>query len=121
MTEQNDVYDEFSNFMALLKKAKLFENITNNIDSAIEKPIKVENKNKTEENFIKKLKCSICKVKINSVDAIISSCKCNKNHCLKHRLPESHKCDKIQEKCEEEKKNLEKNLIKVVGSKLSTI
>ena len=59
MTKQKDVYDEFSNFMAFFNKAKLYENITNNIDLAIENPKKVEDKNKTEEKVTKKLKCSI--------------------------------------------------------------
>ena len=37
--------------------------------------------------------CPICNYRIKPVETIIGHCKnCNKIYCIKHRLPESHKC-----------------------------
>jgi hypothetical protein len=60
-------------------------------------------------------KCGVCKVKINIVDELISTCKCKKLHCLTHRMPESHNCEKIKEIGEEQRKNLESGLVKLSG------
>jgi len=121
MAEQTNIYNEFSNFMSLFNKTNLIENIkkTNSIETAT-----IIETTKVEEPINKKPtrpKCAICKVKINPVDAIISSCKCNKNYCLKHRMPEMHFCHKINEIADEQKKDLEIKLVKVTASKLSTI
>jgi|SaaInlV_150m_DNA_4_1039716.scaffolds.fasta_scaffold126632_1 predicted nucleic acid binding AN1-type Zn finger protein len=34
-----------------------------------------------------------CKKRIRPVDTLIASCKCGKQFCSVHRLPESHNCD----------------------------
>ena len=41
-----------------------------------------------------RIRCCVkgCKRKINSVDEIISTCRCGKTFCSKHRLPEMHNC-----------------------------
>ena len=122
MTEQTDIYNEFSNFMALLNKNSVVDDITKKTKINHEITcIENDKSNVSTKKTTNKLKCSICKVKINAVDAIISSCKCNKNHCLKHRMPETHNCHKIMEKSNEQKKDLEAGLIKLSACKLNTI
>jgi len=121
MAEQTNIYNEFSNFMTFFNKTNLVEDLkkTNSTETTT-----IIETTKVEETTNKKSirpKCFICKVKINAVDAIISSCKCNKNYCLKHRMPEMHFCDKMNEKADEQKKDLEIKLVKVTASKLSTI
>lgn len=121
MAEQTNIYSEFSNFMTFFNKTNSVEGLKNINSSEIATIIETA---KVEETINKKQtrsKCGICKVKINAVDAIISSCKCNKNYCKKHRMPEMHFCDKINEKTDEQKKDLEIKLVKVTASKLSTI
>lgn len=39
------------------------------------------------------MKCSICK----KLSVIMFTCKCEKNVCLKHRMPEDHKCCVVNE------------------------
>jgi hypothetical protein len=65
----------------------------------------------------KKLRCGVCKFKISSVDEIIATCKCNKSHCLKHRMPEAHNCEKIEDIGKEQRKNLEQKLVKLGENK----
>lgn len=126
--DNQQIFNDFTDFMNLLKIDSLNESEINNgmiindnkqnsTDITLDKP---ENANKNTQTT-KKSKCSICKVKINAVDAIISTCKCEKNYCLKHRMPESHNCDKIEEIREIQKKNLKTNLIKVESCKVSLI
>lgn len=119
-----NIFDDFTDFMAFFDKIKIQENIENNNDK--ETTIKVSNidtikSNDEQKTKNTKLKCNFCKVKINLVDTLISTCKCNNNYCKKHRMPELHKCENLQEKCINERKNLENNLIKICPSKLNTI
>lgn len=99
--ENQQIHNEFSKFMETFKQ-----------DDVIKK---------VDENINKKLKCAICKYKINAVDALIANCKCGKKHCLKHRMPESHNCDKISEMSERQRKKLGSDLIKVEASKITLI
>ena len=39
------------------------------------------------------LRCEVCKKKC----IIHFKCKCSKVHCIKHQLPENHKCDHKEE------------------------
>jgi len=61
----------------------------------------------------KKLKCKMCKKKINLLDELISKCKCGHKYCSKHRMQELHKCTKLDEICIEQRKNLQEQLIKL--------
>ena len=45
------------------------------------------------------MKCEHCKKKC----VVLVTCKCEKNYCLKHRLPETHLCTYIFDKVELEK------------------
>tara|TARA_B100000902_G_scaffold324657_1_gene318916 strand:+ start:70 stop:333 length:264 start_codon:yes stop_codon:yes gene_type:complete len=50
---------------------------------------------KTQENKKKsKPKCNYkdCKKKLTIVEINMGLCRCNKNFCIKHRLPEKHSC-----------------------------
>lgn len=123
----NQQYNEFTNFMNTLKNNITFEkkDITNNEKDKITTKITLKHTEKTDKenaiNIQKKLKCTLCKVKINAVDVIISSCKCEKKYCLKHRMPESHKCEKLENIKEIQKNNLGKNLIKIDSCKLERL
>jgi hypothetical protein len=112
------IFNDFTNFMNLFKNDDLNNNIKIIEDNGKHE---LESADKNVHKQVKKLRCSICKVKINAVDAIISSCKCDKNHCLKHRMPESHNCSKLNEISEAQKKNLKASLIKVDSCKVSLI
>jgi hypothetical protein len=69
-------------------------------------------KNPVEEtNTKKKMCCDICKKKISLVDDLISTCKCGRKHCPKHRMPESHNCDKMKEIIAEKIKFLEEKIL----------
>lgn len=74
-------------------------------------------KNDNNDDIINKkgkiMRCNICKIKIKATDEIISKCKCNKSHCLKHRLPEKHECEKIDDIITEQKNILKNNLVKL--------
>lgn len=121
MAEQTNIYNEFTNFMTMFNKSNLAEDLINNNSKELKTTIETI---KTPKNILKvanKSKCKICKIKINAANAIISSCKCNGSYCLKHRMPEMHNCDKINEKVNEQKKDLETKLVKVTSCKLSTI
>lgn len=121
MADQKSIYDDFSDFMKFFNKINLvedFKNIDSSETAIIIEPIKLE---ESISNKSSRPKCGICKVKINAVDIIISSCKCNGKYCVKHRMPELHNCEKITEIAKEQKKDLENKLVKVTGCKLSTI
>ena len=123
-------FNELNNFMNQLNENNLFDiNCISNIkilsDSANNKPldeiikhsdakIKISS-NKLSSKNNKRPKCGICKVKINVVDELISTCKCNKLHCLKHRMPETHNCEKMKAIGEEQRNILESSLIKLGG------
>jgi len=58
------------------------------------------------------MRCSLenCKLKISSITTI--SCNlCSKKFCLKHRLPEDHICHQLPQKCINDKKILENELL----------
>ena len=133
MSDSNNIYNEFTNFMTLFKNNNSFDTKRNSnikilpeINDGISLNNTIENSKNTinqDSNKLlskKKPKCTICKVKINAVDAIISTCKCNKLHCLKHRMPEEHNCEKIEEIGNEQRKNLAASLIKL-NPKLDTL
>jgi predicted nucleic acid binding AN1-type Zn finger protein len=63
----------------------------------------------------------ICKMK---VIKLVGFCKyCEKNFCNKHRLPESHKCEKLEIMKNNQRSNLEMRLNneKMIGSKIEKI
>jgi len=108
MSDSNNIYNEFTNFMTLFNNNNSFDAKRNSnikilpeINEGITPSETIEgSKNKINQDSNKLLskkkpKCTICKVKINAVDVLISTCKCNKLHCLKHRMPEEHDCEKI--------------------------
>jgi hypothetical protein len=115
-----NIFDDFSDFMAFFDKTKIQEdiNIKNKINTPKIEDTQIDKEQNTKNN---KLKCNFCKARINLLDTLISTCKCNYNYCKKHRMPELHKCEFLQDKCLDEKKNLENNLIKLCPSKLNTI
>jgi len=66
-------------------------------------------------------KCNMCNIKISILDEIISECKCNKFHCIKHRLPELHNCLAINKYKSDGKEQLAKSLVKVGADKIIKI
>jgi hypothetical protein len=58
-------------------------------------------------------KCKECNRKITPAQVAMSSCKCGYIHCLEHRLPEFHSCEKMNEIKQDNKKDLAKTLVKV--------
>ena len=66
-------------------------------------------------------KCEICNSKINTLDALVATCKCEKKHCIKHRMPESHNCTKLSAIATEQKDRLKNSLIKVSCEKILMI
>ena len=65
----------------------------------------------------KKPRCAHCKAKIKGM---VNTCECDKKQlCLKCRLPENHECD--YDFHTEQKKRLEKTLIKVENEKIIAI
>ena len=94
-----EINDEIYEILKMFD-ANTFENIIpiqrSNIQ--IEELQEESKKNSIEEkNTKKKMCCDICKKKISLVDDLISTCKCGRKHCPKHRMPETHNCDKIQD------------------------
>jgi predicted nucleic acid binding AN1-type Zn finger protein len=120
--DNNDIFNQFTNFMNLFNDNQLETKYKDNNKDFIHS-ISNTDKNKIEDDkkqddiinktASKKLKCCMCKVKISIVDSLISTCKCNQNYCAKHRMPENHKCEKLDEICKEKKKDLETSLIKI--------
>ena len=121
----NNIFNDFSNLMNWINNndnlfnskntnikniSPLDNNISNNSVETINEHAKDLTSDKKNN---KKLRCEICKAKINLVDEIISTCKCNKNHCLKHRMPEIHNCEKIQDIGNEQRLNLKEKLVKL--------
>lgn len=126
MSDSNNIFNDFTNFMNLLNKSDLFDTKTksnikiisengcssNNIIGESEN--KLINNDQTSNILLKKKsKCGICKVKISAVDELIATCKCEKTHCLKHRMPEAHSCEKIKAIGEEQQNNLKASLVRL--------
>ncbi len=65
---------------------------------------------------IKKKRCFHCNKKIG---LIVNTCKCEKEFCIKCRLPEIHNCTFDHHKFEKEQ--LKKNLPKVITEKIIKI
>ena len=90
------IYNDFSLLMKLLDKNVLLKTENTSNDVNIIEDNSANNKGNVISNesthINKKLRCAICKIKINAVDALVSSCKCDKKHCAKHRMPETHNC-----------------------------
>lgn len=121
--DNQQLYNDFTNFINLLKINSTFErtDISMSEDVKIldeEHVVKTENAKDDKTHITKKTRCALCKVKISAVDTIISSCKCEKNYCLKHRMPESHKCEKLEQIVKTQKDNLESSLVKLVSDKM---
>ena len=127
MSDSNNIFNEFTNIMNWVNEINLLDakhssnikiesesnekitidnNCVNNNQLGNEKSINAHNSNK-------KLRCGVCKFKINAVDELISTCKCNKSHCLKHRMPEAHNCEQMENIKKEQRKNLEQTLVKL--------
>ena len=66
-------------------------------------------------------KCEICNSKINTLDLLVATCKCEKKHCIKHRMPESHNCSKLCDIAQEQKTRLKTNLVKITCNKIISI
>ncbi len=66
-------------------------------------------------------RCFECKRKITLAQQLASTCKCDKSFCLTHRHADMHSCTHIDQFKLEEKKLLEKTLVKVEGEKLIKI
>ena len=94
MSGSNNIYNEFTNIMDYININNLFDVKCNSnikilsemndgiaVNGIIEKPINQDNNKSLSK---KKPKCTICKVKINAVDALITTCKCNKLHLYWH-------------------------------------
>lgn len=130
MADQNNLINEINDLISWMNESNLFEtkrkdnikilseqnNQTLENQSAKEiELVKNISTNLNEDLIIsnKKLRCNICKIKISLVDELISTCKCEKKHCSKHRMPEAHKCNKLEEIGKEQRKNLESNLVKL--------
>lgn len=62
------------------------------------------------------MNCYICN---KNIDLLNFKCKCEKNFCIKHYLPEKHKCKFDYRK--ENKKKLEKNNPIIINEKISKI
>ena len=130
MADQNNIINEINDLISWMNESSLFETKRkDNIKILQEQNNQiVENQSSTENQLVKnmrtnsnedltilnkKLRCDICKIKISLVDELISTCKCEKKHCSKHRMPESHKCNKLEEIGKEQRKNLELSLKKL--------
>jgi predicted nucleic acid binding AN1-type Zn finger protein len=105
----DSIYNEFSDFINSIKTSSIIQQ-THDI-------ININKNNKDTEDTNKKQRCAFCNKKITASEYTISNCRCNKKHCLKHRMPEAHNCDNIKEIVEEQKKNLDKSLIKLEHNK----
>lgn len=66
-----------------------------------------------------RVECFVCKKKLSP--AATFSCYCENVFCGTHRYVESHQCPKMTQKKDEERKNLEEQLIKVVPSKIVSL
>ncbi len=64
-------------------------------------------------------KCHLCSKSIKVVEEIIGKCKCKEIFCGKHRIPESHNCQ--YKHFESNKKDIEKNNIKITTNKIIVI
>ena len=130
MTDPNNIFNEINDLVSWMNQSNLFEarhkdNIkivpesNNNLienQSAIDNQLFKDKHNFIDENTHKsnkKLRCNVCKVKIGVIDELISTCKCELKHCPKHRMPEAHKCNKLDEIGIEQRKQLEEQLVKI--------
>jgi hypothetical protein len=133
MGDQNKVFNEFTDLISWMNESNLFEatrkdNTKNLLESNNkvgenlhyrENQLVVDNKNNSSDNMKitnKKSRCDVCKGKISLVDELISTCRCGKKHCSKHRMPETHKCNKMEEIGKDQKKFLESSLVKLGSS-----
>jgi hypothetical protein len=66
-------------------------------------------------------KCFECKRKITLAQQIAAQCKCEQSFCLAHRHANMHACTYINQFKLDDKKLLEKTLVKVEGEKLIKI
>lgn len=130
MTDKNNIIDEINDLISWMNESNLFETKRkDNIKILPEQNNQiVENQSVIENQLVKnittnlnedlttsnkKLRCNVCKIKISLVDDLISTCKCEKKHCSKHRMPEAHKCNKLEEIGKEQRKKLESDLVKL--------
>lgn len=44
-----------------------------------------------------KTRCAICKIKLDTVSITIGKCRCDMIYCSRHRHPEQHQCNKLEE------------------------
>jgi predicted nucleic acid binding AN1-type Zn finger protein len=65
--------------------------------------------------MVSKKTCYICNKKISIIEEIIAKCKCNNYFCKLHSMPELHNCN--IDYINNNKKNLEKKLIKITSNK----
>ena len=122
---EEQLYKDFTDIIDLLKTKNNDKSEYNNITEPIEKNDNLQKPEIIINNKInnKKKRCALseCKNKINNLDLIISNCKCNKQFCSKHRMPENHMCDYLENYKDNEKKFLESTLVKVDFSKLDKL
>ena len=122
MADQHNIFNEISDLVSWVNESILFETkCKDNINILPESNENIvtqsmKNKKNTDENaksINKHSRCNLCKVKISLIDDLISTCKCEQKYCSKHRMPEAHLCAKIEEICKEQRRNLEKKLVKL--------
>jgi hypothetical protein len=133
-----DIFNEINDLFSWMNESNIFESSKNNIkilpetesqhlegsnnsknclkDIATDKTKSNElNLDKNKNGTVKKLKCKMCNAKIGLLDELISTCKCEQKYCSKHRMPELHKCVKLEEIGDEQRKNLKLSLVKVTS------
>lgn len=106
-------FNKVSNF----NKAPL-SNVTNDINSNLDKNIKEEEKSDNKQTINNKNRCTTCKKKTGLLGF---NCKCGGNFCASHRHADQHECKCIEEMKKEAIEILAKNNIKVVADKLEKI
>ncbi len=73
--------------------------------------MKMENRERNARLYTETMpRCTFCKIK----SALEFECLCKGVFCVRHRLPEAHKCTSDHSS----KENLEKTLVKVVSDKM---
>jgi hypothetical protein len=134
MSDQNRIFNEIDDLFSWMNETNFIQPKAKNNIRIIDDDYQIDPVKPTESNQqintkinpsqestkSKKLKCSLCKVKISLVDDLISTCKCEKKYCSKHRMPETHNCVKLEEIGKEQRKTLESTLVKL-DSKFSQI
>jgi hypothetical protein len=61
-------------------------------------------------------KCTFCSKKIGIVNT--HKCKCSKEYCASHRMPETHQCTYMDQYKIDGRRQLENQLTKVVAEKI---